>query len=1214
MLAWHLAAAFDMYVETVRERIHRRDLIKRVLCRMQHMQLARAFDQYSDIVARILAGRATVTKVISRMRMAKLVFAFEYWLECVEQHRSEIQEEGRELVKEEIARELTAERDKIHSEINQHKEAAARAAQRRLEVCQTMVKRMLAAHLLAAFNSFAETVWERIHRRDLVNRVLRRIQHMQVAGAFDRYFEVVQKEIARKSVVTKVITRMKKVTMCLAFDNWTEFKNLCKQEIEAAGTELAKQQMSATALLPLWSPWQLKLVLGKAQHLPKMDMLGTADPYVLLSHGKHEHKSSVIKSTYNPEWNEEFVFEIQSQNDEREDIILTIMDKNKIAKDSAIGEIRIAVASLSGKSISRTLGITAPVHISAGSSWRKPDHNFGPAGTPVLGKDKKQAIVTLSMKASNVPPEASIEFMQKTTAIELSFNNKNTQDDLAEDQAKVLLQQMLKVERDRNKANSDKVQAALAREIERRMEVCQRIVKRMLAWHLAAAFDMYVETVRERIHRRDLIKRVLCRMQHMQLARAFDQYSDIVARILAGRATVTKVISRMRMAKLVFAFEYWLECVEQHRSEIQEEGRELVKEEIARELTAERDKIHSEINQHKEAAARAAQRRLEVCQTMVKRMLAAHLLAAFNSFAETVWERIHRRDLVNRVLRRIQHMQVAGAFDRYLGSVQTTLKSRDACSRVVKQVLHVRLGVSFARWLDHAKDFKIADAQEGLVLARQELADEITADRENMKLERDAIVQQEKGRRMETCRRVMRHIIKAQLFKAWGGYLQIVVLRKQRRELIYRVVQKIYHAALNAAFDGFDCAVLQSMAQRQAIGKAINRWCRPRLQLGFDLFVLHLELRRAELIEEDYERARRAIKNESESNTSEMQRELQSAEELLKIEQERRNKICRSTLRRILQTNLSKSFYSFRHRVLQCKDRRVLCTRVVRRMLQAQLVAAFDGLHNAAQRTKRNRTAVLRVISRSRFKSLSKAFDKLRAFVADIQAERENEAWLQKQNELLTDVLAGTSIGKVLTERTLQDYALSEAVKEKRALMVMIVKQESKLANLERQLTSLEVMFIFAIYSLWQRHVCDTHSVHVITVYTYFDLILTYLYGCWSQSLLASTSPDVYSHLRADDDHLNHPSPVDVSESNTYRQEVVWRCRKLLSSALNLPNFDSALPGSILSAMPFSSLTEMSELPRQSQFPSPLTDHITTNNHSPAVFQVPPASMHVCIT
>ena len=402
MLLAHLAAAFDLYIQIVAQRIHRRAVAGRVLRQMKYHQLAAAFEFYLGVVKQMLAGREAIAKVVSRMQKAKQFAVFENWLDSHEAHRQKKRAEGLEVAKQRISGELETEREKMQAERDKHKEAANREARRRLEVCTRTINRMLAAHLAEAFDSFVQIVAERIHRRAVVDGVMRQMKYRQLAAAFDCYSGVVEQTMAGREIIAKVISRMYKAKQFAAFENWLECIEMCREETRKKGEELTMQRMSGVE--PSWNPWQLKLLLTRAQHLPKMDLVGSVDPYVIFTLGRHEQRSSIAKASYNPEWNEEFIFEIQNENDAQSELVLTFMDKNKMAKDNAIGEIRLDIASLGGKSSSRSLGITTLANVSAnqaGTSWRKPNHNFGAAGTPVLGKDNQAAIVTVSLSASN---------------------------------------------------------------------------------------------------------------------------------------------------------------------------------------------------------------------------------------------------------------------------------------------------------------------------------------------------------------------------------------------------------------------------------------------------------------------------------------------------------------------------------------------------------------------------------------------------------------------------------------------------------------------------------------------------------------------------------------------------------------------------------------------------------------------------------------------
>jgi septal ring factor EnvC (AmiA/AmiB activator) len=87
-------------------------------------------------------------------------------------------------------------------------------------------------------------------------------------------------------------------------------------------------------------------------------------------------------------------------------------------------------------------------------------------------------------------------------------------------------------EREANlKQDTTQVSAEKA-EAERRIEMCKRVVRRMLH-KLLMAWNMLVDTVRETQHNRETVRKVLSRMKHRQLAGAFDCYARAVNMLVA---------------------------------------------------------------------------------------------------------------------------------------------------------------------------------------------------------------------------------------------------------------------------------------------------------------------------------------------------------------------------------------------------------------------------------------------------------------------------------------------------------------------------------------------------------------------------------------------------------------------------------------------------------------------------------------------------------
>jgi hypothetical protein len=84
----------------------------------------------------------------------------------------------------------------------------------------------------------------------------------------------------------------------------------------------------------------------KAEHLPCMDLTGSADPYVKMVMGDHHKRvTKTLKNTLSPQWNEHFTFELDSTCNE---MVFTLMDWDRFSTNDVIGECRIQLADVAG--------------------------------------------------------------------------------------------------------------------------------------------------------------------------------------------------------------------------------------------------------------------------------------------------------------------------------------------------------------------------------------------------------------------------------------------------------------------------------------------------------------------------------------------------------------------------------------------------------------------------------------------------------------------------------------------------------------------------------------------------------------------------------------------------------------------------------------------------------------------------------------------------
>ena len=92
--------AWNSFVSTVAQRKHRRELIRRVLGRMQHMMLAAAFDGLDTAVDLAIAQREAVAKAIQRWRMPRLQWGFDLMVQYLEVQQAEIKERAYQQAKQ----------------------------------------------------------------------------------------------------------------------------------------------------------------------------------------------------------------------------------------------------------------------------------------------------------------------------------------------------------------------------------------------------------------------------------------------------------------------------------------------------------------------------------------------------------------------------------------------------------------------------------------------------------------------------------------------------------------------------------------------------------------------------------------------------------------------------------------------------------------------------------------------------------------------------------------------------------------------------------------------------------------------------------------------------------------------------------------------------------------------------------------------------------
>ncbi|XP_026142898.1 synaptotagmin-1b [Carassius auratus] len=152
---------------------------------------------------------------------------------------------------------------------------------------------------------------------------------------FDRF--------SKHDAIGDVRVQMNKVDFSQLTEEWRDLQKAEKEEHERLGDICLSLRYVPTA-------GKLTVVVLEAKNLKKMDVGGLSDPYVkihLMQNGKRlkKKKTTIKKNTLNPYYNESFSFEVPSEQIQKVQVVVTVLDYDKIGKNDAIGKVFIGLNS-----------------------------------------------------------------------------------------------------------------------------------------------------------------------------------------------------------------------------------------------------------------------------------------------------------------------------------------------------------------------------------------------------------------------------------------------------------------------------------------------------------------------------------------------------------------------------------------------------------------------------------------------------------------------------------------------------------------------------------------------------------------------------------------------------------------------------------------------------------------------------------------------------
>ncbi|XP_061444540.1 synaptotagmin-5 isoform X2 [Rhineura floridana] len=146
---------------------------------------------------------------------------------------------------------------------------------------------------------------------------------------FDRF--------SKHDAIGEIRIPMNTVDLAHVIEEWRDLQSAEKEEHEKLGDVCFSLRYVPTA-------GKLTVIVLEAKNLKKMDVGGLSDPYVkihLMQGGKRikKKKTTIKKNTLNPYYNESFSFEVPFEQIQKVQVVLTVLDYDKLGKNEAIGKI-----------------------------------------------------------------------------------------------------------------------------------------------------------------------------------------------------------------------------------------------------------------------------------------------------------------------------------------------------------------------------------------------------------------------------------------------------------------------------------------------------------------------------------------------------------------------------------------------------------------------------------------------------------------------------------------------------------------------------------------------------------------------------------------------------------------------------------------------------------------------------------------------------------
>ena len=100
------------------------------------------------------------------------------------------------------------------------------------------------------------------------------------------------------------------------------------------------------ARAPRYKPIEIFVRVESARNLVAADKGGTSDPYAKLKLDGHEYRTSTVKKTIDPVWDQEFAWRGKQSMMLAQPLNIKVFDNDALSRDDKLGEAQVELNSL----------------------------------------------------------------------------------------------------------------------------------------------------------------------------------------------------------------------------------------------------------------------------------------------------------------------------------------------------------------------------------------------------------------------------------------------------------------------------------------------------------------------------------------------------------------------------------------------------------------------------------------------------------------------------------------------------------------------------------------------------------------------------------------------------------------------------------------------------------------------------------------------------